>query len=157
MTSWKVGAERGGESEAGSCPELQIWEGEGVGQFERQVSTRVCGESLIRTNHSHVYDVVPTNEVRFEDGYYLGLHQPPIRSLPPTRLSYVPSLVPSLVSFHDLPITSLDIDENGIVIPFCGAKDVSCSTPLVAARVGECVLLLPLSSKYQSMCVGGCT
>lgn len=140
VSGWTVGLQRVQEVTA-RCLELQVWRSETLKQFQIQASTSVCADDLIPTAQGNIYIVTPTDQVRFEQGDYFGLYQPPQTSdeHPVLAVHYVASDRMNLVissdtseTFHDLENPFLPLLEGCVNSPL-----TSCSTPLVSARVGE--------------------
>ena len=141
MTSWSVGLVRGpadGEVE-GTCPELQIWKPVGPGMFQRRSSTGMCRHSLRETTFNHVYNVIPTDSMRFESADYFGVFQPPATSSPTPRLHYVMSNEMGIVFSTDTSLTTLQLEGTFVVQLTCPKAPMTseCSIPLVSARVGK--------------------
>ena len=140
VDAWIVGL-RKELDEADYCPELQIWRQE-PGKFLKQASTSLCMHTLIPTAHANVYKVIPTDVVRFEQGDYVGLYQPPPPSSDPlsvTTLHHVESNLRNFVTFTNT-VDKVVLEVDGIERLVCRryARN-NCTTPLVTAGVGKLI------------------
>ena len=74
VTKWTVAASDLGKES--SAAELQIWRHyrEGGQQYEKLASVKLDSTSLMPTSHPNVYDIIQTERVRFEAGYWIVLN-----------------------------------------------------------------------------------
>ena len=137
MTRWSIGVERGDRKEKELCPQLQIWKPDNFGQFELLTHNSLCLDNLNQTTYNNLYHVIPTDMMRFESNYYLGLNQLPIDTTPETKLYFVSY---DLLNHDVLSDNSMVPVDDLVLQSPCERHfnpDSSCTSPVVSARVGE--------------------